>query len=107
MKQVILDEFCTNSGYNRKYAIRLLNGPPPEKKPRPRRRRSASYGAGLIRLLAAVLGAAGAPLFACLKGRPPPLLPPRGKTIFFDGGEEKKPLRARVPARGPGLYGKK
>ena len=30
MKQVILDEFCTNSGYNRKYAIRLLNGPPPE-----------------------------------------------------------------------------
>ena len=29
-KKVILNEFCANSGYNRKYAIRLLNGPRPE-----------------------------------------------------------------------------
>jgi hypothetical protein len=28
-KQVTLNEFRLNSGYNRKYAIRLLNGPPP------------------------------------------------------------------------------
>lgn len=27
-KQVILNEFCLNTGYHRKYAIRLLNGPP-------------------------------------------------------------------------------
>ncbi len=27
LKQVILNEFCANTGYNRKYAIRLLNGP--------------------------------------------------------------------------------
>ena len=24
---MMLDEFCSNTGYNRKYAIRLLNGP--------------------------------------------------------------------------------
>src|SRR5215471_15649760 len=28
-KQMILDEFCRNTGYHRKYAIRLLNSPPP------------------------------------------------------------------------------
>jgi hypothetical protein len=27
----ILDEFCQVCGYNRKYAIRLLNGPAPQK----------------------------------------------------------------------------
>ncbi len=29
LKQVILNEFCANTGYHRKYAIQLLNGPPP------------------------------------------------------------------------------
>jgi hypothetical protein len=29
-KQLILSEFCRNTGYNRKYAIRLLNGPWPD-----------------------------------------------------------------------------
>src|SRR5262249_53901653 len=39
-KQVILNEFCRNTGYHRKYAIRLLNGLPPadRKRERPRRR---------------------------------------------------------------------
>ena len=27
----LLDELCLTTGYNRKYAIRLLNGPRPEK----------------------------------------------------------------------------
>jgi hypothetical protein len=30
-KQAMLDEFCASTGYNRKYAIRLLNGPAPER----------------------------------------------------------------------------
>ena len=30
-KRAILNEFCVNTGYHRKYAIRLLNGPPPGK----------------------------------------------------------------------------
>ena len=28
----MLDEFCLTTGYHRKYAIRLLNGPPPGKR---------------------------------------------------------------------------
>ena len=36
MKRKILDEFCANTHYNRKYALRLLNGPPPGRaRPRP------------------------------------------------------------------------
>jgi hypothetical protein len=35
-KKVILDEFCENTGYDRKYAIRLLSGQPPEKRLRHR-----------------------------------------------------------------------
>jgi hypothetical protein len=41
-KKVILDEFGENTGYNRKYAIRLLSGPPPEKRPPRRERLSCS-----------------------------------------------------------------
>ena len=33
VKHVILNEFCLNTGYHRKYAIRLLNGPPQESSP--------------------------------------------------------------------------
>ena len=45
-KQMILDEFCRNTGYQRKYAIRLLNGPPSDpKSTRTRaRHRAPSYG---------------------------------------------------------------
>ena len=31
IKHLILNELCANIGYNRKYAIRKLNGPPPER----------------------------------------------------------------------------
>jgi hypothetical protein len=30
-KQKMLDEFCANTRYHRKYALRLLNGPPPSR----------------------------------------------------------------------------
>jgi len=58
-----LDEFCANFGYHRKYAIRLLNGAPPENKPvrRRRRRRRVSYGAQVISILEAVWEAADYP----------------------------------------------
>jgi hypothetical protein len=43
-KQIMLNEFCLNTGY--KYAIRLLNGAPPGQKPECRRReRRPPYGA--------------------------------------------------------------
>ncbi len=107
MKQVILDEFCTNSGYNRKYAIRLLNGPPPEKKPRPRRRRSASYGAGLIRLLAAVWEAAGYPWSVRLKAVLPLWLPWIRKRFRLDAATEEKLLRISAATMDRQLKSKK
>jgi hypothetical protein len=58
-KRVILNEFCANTGYHRKYAIRLLNGPGPERRPRPRVRRGCSYGPEAVAVLRAVWEAAG------------------------------------------------
>ena len=64
----MLDEFCLTTGYNRKYAIRLLNGPPPEqervKRPRGRKPR---YGKQVISILTAVWEAAGYPWSVRLK----------------------------------------
>ena len=46
---MILSEFCANAGYNRKYAIRLLNGPRPGKwKSEPRRGRGVSYSQEMV-----------------------------------------------------------
>ena len=67
-KQVILDEFCANTGYHRKYAIRLLNGPPPERaKPRVHRRRSPRYSPAVVSVLARLWQAAGYPWSVRLK----------------------------------------
>ncbi len=54
-KSVILCEFCASTGYNRKYALRLLNGPPAgSERPYRRCRRSPRYGPAVISVLAAV-----------------------------------------------------
>ena len=75
-KQVILDEFCANTGYHRKYAIRLLNGPRPEKRrPAPPRRRGLSYSQETLALLTAVWEAAGYPWSVRLKALLPLWLP--------------------------------
>lgn len=58
-KKAILNEFCANAGYNRKYAIRLLNRARPEKRPKPRRRRGTSYGRETLEVLTKVWEAAG------------------------------------------------
>jgi hypothetical protein len=73
----ILDEFCANCGYHRKYAIRLLNGAPPASKPesRPRRRRKVSYGAQVISILEAVWEAADYPWSLRLKALLPQWMP--------------------------------
>lgn len=68
VKQIILDEFCSNTGLNRKYAIRKLNGPAPSKrKIMHRRRRKNTYGPEVISPLAAVWEAAGFPCSSRLK----------------------------------------
>jgi transposase InsO family protein len=78
LKQVILDEFCANTRYHRKYAIRLLNGPPPGRlKPQRVRRRSRrpSYGTAALSVLQAVWEAAGYPWSVRLKALLPLWMP--------------------------------
>ena len=74
-KKVILNEFCTNTGYNRKYAIRLLNGPRPEKRRRPPRQRGVSYDQETLAVLTAVWEAAGYPWSVRLKALLPSWMP--------------------------------
>jgi hypothetical protein len=77
-KRRILDEFCANCEYHRKYAIRLLNGPPPESRPArvPRRHpRRATYGPLLLSILRAVWEAADYPWSVRLKALLPDWMP--------------------------------
>jgi len=75
-KRRILDEFCANCGYRRKYAIRLLNGPPPGPRPlQARRPRGVTYGSRLISILKAVWEAADYPWSVRLKALLPEWLP--------------------------------
>ena len=75
-RQAMLDEFCTVTGYHRKYALRLLNGPPPERRRRPvSRKRASRYSAGLVSVLAAVWAAAGYPWSVVLKALLPLWMP--------------------------------
>lgn len=71
----ILDEFCRICHYHRKYAIRLLNGPPPQARPRPRHTRGPSYGRPVIQALGLVWEAAGYPWSVRLKAMMPLWLP--------------------------------
>ncbi len=72
----ILDEFCLTTGYNRKYAIRMLNGPPPPKKRRKRARgRRPRYGPQVISIVAEVWKAAGHPWSVRLKALLPSWMP--------------------------------
>lgn len=92
-KEKMLDEFCSNTGYNRKYAIRLLNGPEPEKSPRFRRARKASYSHKLIGLISAVWEAAGYPWSVRLKAVLPLWLPWIEKRFRLDAETKQKLLK--------------
>ena len=75
-KHMILSEFCANTGYHRKYAIRLLNRPRPEKRrTRRERRRGLSYSQETLALLTAVWEAAGYPWSVRLKALLPMWMP--------------------------------
>jgi hypothetical protein len=74
-KQAILSEFCANAGYNRKYAIRLLNRPRPEVRQRAPRRRGVSYSRETVAVLMKVWEAAGYPWSVRLKAVLPRWMP--------------------------------
>ena len=67
--------FCANAGYHRKYAIRLLNGPRPEERPRPPRRRGVSYDPETLSRADGGVGAAGYPWSLRLKALLPWWMP--------------------------------
>ena len=79
-RPALLDEFCVTTGYNRKYAIRLLNGPRPEKE-RARRLggRKPRYGKQVISILTTVWEAAGYPWSVRRKALLPSWMPWIGK----------------------------
>jgi transposase InsO family protein len=76
-KQKMLDEFCANTGYHRKHALRLLNGPPPGgRRPQPAHPvRRPTYGRALGSVLKAVWKAAGYPWSVRLKALIPLWMP--------------------------------
>lgn len=76
-KQKMLDEFCANTGYHRKHALRLLNGPPPgRERPKPAHpKRRPTYSQELVSVLKAVWKAAGYPWSVRLKALIPLWMP--------------------------------
>jgi hypothetical protein len=89
----LLDEFCVTAGYNRKYAIRLLNGARPDK-PRVKRPRGRKpqYGKQVISILTAVWEAAGYPWSVRLKALLPNWMPWIRKRYRPSGEMEKQLL---------------
>jgi len=97
-RAALLDEFCVTTRYNRKYAIRLLNGPRPEKeRERRRRERKPQYGKQVISVLAAVWEAAGYPWSVRLKAAAeldaldPQTLPAECEVGAATAGHERAP----------------
>ena len=92
-KKVILSEFCANTGYNRKYAIRLLNGPYPEQRRRPPRGRGLSYMQETVAVLTSVWEAAGYPWSVRLKALLPAWMPWIRKRFRLQTEVEKQLLK--------------
>src|ERR1700732_5457975 len=89
---------------DRKYAIRLLNGPPPGKqaKPRPRGRRP-QYGRQTLSILAAIWEAAGYPWSVRLKALLPSWMPWIRKHYRLSRELEKQLLGIRARQIDPRL----
>jgi hypothetical protein len=94
----ILDEFCQVCDYNRKYAIRLLNGPTPQKpKTIVGKGRRPTYGTKVIASLTAIWEAAGYPCSVRLKALLPLWQPWAIKRLALTAGVQKQ-LLAISPA---------
>ena len=104
----ILDEFCQVCNYNRKYAIRLLNGPAPHKsKTIVRKGRRPIYGAKVIAALTAIWEAAGYPCSVRLKALLPLWLPWAIKRMALTAQVQKQLLIISPPTIDRRLKGKR
>jgi integrase-like protein len=92
LRSRILDEFCQVCGYNRKYAIRLLSGPAPQKTNTNPKTRRPTYGANMISALAAIWEAAGFPCSARIKALLPLWLPWAVKRLALSAQTQKQLL---------------
>jgi hypothetical protein len=74
-KSRILTEFCRVASYNRKYALRLLNGSPPRRVPPEKRKRRPKYSRGVVEVLRVIWEAANYPWSLRLRALIPLWLP--------------------------------
>jgi hypothetical protein len=116
-RQQILDEFCQVCGCHRKYAIRLLNSPLPEKTKGGQRKRKPTYGSQIISILAAIWEAAGYPCSTRLKALLPLWMPwarkrfqlapeIEQKLLFISPRQMDRRLKARKHLLKRKLYGR-
>jgi hypothetical protein len=117
VKQVILNEFCANTGYHRKYAIRLLHGAPPKRGKVRTRRRGLTYNQETQAVLTAVWEAAGYPWSVRLKALLPQWLPWIRKRfrlrpeieqqlLRISAGQMDRRLKAQKTQRRRSIYGR-
>jgi hypothetical protein len=92
LRALILNEFCQVCGYHRKYAIRLLNGPAPQKPSSVHKTRSPSYPAKVISVLSVIWEAAGYPCSQRLKALVPVWLPWAQKRFSLSAQLQKQLL---------------
>jgi hypothetical protein len=92
LRSLILTEFCQVCGYHRKYAIRLLHGPAPQKSKHPPKTRRPTYGPRVISTLSAIWEAAGYPCSARLKALLPLWLPWAIKRLTISAQVQKQLL---------------
>lgn len=104
----IRDEFGLTTGYNRKYAIRLLNGPPPSGGQRKRARiRKPRYGQAVISILPEVWKAAGYAWSVRLKALLPSWLPWIGQRYAMSQETEQQLLALSARQMDRGLASRK
>ena len=92
LRALILNEFCQVCGYHRKYAIRLLNGPAPQKPAARHKTRPPSYPAKVISVLSLIWEAAGYPCSQRLKALLPLWLPWAQKRFSLSAQLQKQLL---------------
>jgi len=108
LRAQILDEFCQVCDYNRKYAIRLLNGPAPQRpKTIVRKGRRPAYGAKVISALTVIWEAAGYPCSVRLKALLPLWLPWAIKRLGLTAQVQKQLLTISPPTIDRRLKGKR
>ena len=74
-RRQMVDEVCAIGGDHRQYAIRLLNGAPPQRSSPGHRKRAATYGPDVVAILVAIWEAAGYPWSTRLNALIPLWLP--------------------------------